>query len=81
VKDTVVVNVYLPCDNVDSVHESYMECFANISNEISELDFCHINFGGDLNTDFNTNKQKWRRIYELMDLFSAIYLFFAIVSR
>jgi len=54
VKDIVVVNVYLPCGNDDSVQECYMDCLANITNDISELDFRQLIFGGDLNIDFNT---------------------------
>jgi len=64
VKDTVVVNVYLSCSNADSVHACYMECLANTTNDISELDFRHSshNFGGDLNKTLTLVVQ-WKIIY------------------
>ena len=52
--DVLVVNVYLPCGSDESVQECYMECLANIANDISDTEFSHIIIGGDFNLDLSS---------------------------
>ena len=53
VDNLLLINVYLPCiSTVDRVDE-YIECLASIMNDISELQFSDVIFGGDLNMELN----------------------------
>ena len=64
--DTVFINVYLPCKSSLQCEEAFAECLASILQDVNELQYCDIVFGGDLNVDFSVS-----------DTFSDILLNFA----
>jgi len=51
--DTVFINVYLPCKSCLHREEKFTDYLASVLHEITELQYCDIIFGGDLNVDFN----------------------------
>ena len=52
VNDLVVINVYLPCASNGNWQETYMNCLASITEELTRIEYKYIVFGGDLNMDF-----------------------------
>ena len=62
----LLVNVYLPCaSTVDHVDE-YIECLASIMNEVSDLQFHDVIFGGDLNMELNDNSELCRHLHSFV---------------
>jgi len=51
----VLKNVYLPCTTTPCRNEEFIDCLANILNDISNLQYTHIIFGGDMNFDFTND--------------------------
>jgi len=51
---TIVINAYLPCVSSPCREQEFVECLANIMNDMAEVNFTNVIFGGDLNTDFGT---------------------------
>jgi hypothetical protein len=52
IDDLVLVNAYLPCPGSDTWDDEYMSCLALIANDLCELQYSNLIFGGDLNIDF-----------------------------
>jgi len=53
--DTVFINVYLPCKSSLHCEEVFNDCLASILQDVNELQYCDIVFGGDLNVDFSVS--------------------------
>jgi len=53
INNLLLINVYLPCASVVGRDDEYIECLANIINEISELQYDDVLFGGDLNVELS----------------------------
>ena len=49
----IFINVYLPCKSCLHREEKFTDYLASVLHEITELQYCDIIFGGDLNVDFN----------------------------
>jgi len=60
--DTVFINVYLPSPQCEEV---FAECLASILQDVNELQYCDIVFGGDLNVDFSVSDTFKRYVTKL----------------
>ena len=49
---SLLINVYLPCASTQCRDDVYMDCLACIMNDISDIGYSNIIFGGDMNVDF-----------------------------
>ena len=52
---TLIVNVFLQCQNTNEIEDEYINCLASLLNEICNVPFKHIIIGGDWNIDLNKN--------------------------
>jgi len=51
-EDILLVNVYLPCKATVQREEKFADCLASVMNDIVDISFSNIIFGGDMNIDF-----------------------------
>ena len=59
----LLINVYLPCVSAVDRDDEYIECLANIMNDISELQFSDVIFGGDLNSELDNSDEVCKLLF------------------
>ena len=52
---TLLINVYFPCSSVFARDDLLMDCLACILNDITDIQYSNIVFGGDMNIDFSNS--------------------------
>ena len=48
----VTPNAYLPCSSSYNWEDEYLDTLAQITNDIADIQYSHIIYGGDFNVDF-----------------------------
>jgi len=51
----LLINVYLPCVSSADRVDDFIECLSSIMNDISELQYDEVIFGGDLNIELDNS--------------------------
>ena len=59
-------DVYLPCASTVNHKDEYVECLASIMNDISELHFSDVIFGGDLNMELDDKGDLARHLHNFI---------------
>jgi len=62
----LLINVYLPCASTVDRVEIYAECLANIMNDIAEVEWDNVIFGGDLNVETVSSGGVGSHLYSFM---------------
>jgi len=66
IKQLLLINVYLPCVSAVGRDDEYIECLADITNEISELQYDDIILGGDLNVELSDKDVACRQLHSFV---------------
>ena len=71
-RDTVFVNVYMPCSSVKNYVDVYCDTLASILASVNTCKFQSVVFGGDLNFDFTVGGAVSGLLHDFMDSLTLV---------